>query len=456
MVLCRRIVLGVALGLLLALANAAPATARPLHDGDVTYDPVNATLQELSEGINDLGNIDKDSAYTAMYNLALEAKNLWSSMTDKAQDKTKTNLATKLISDELYGEIELKQTNAQIQAYTENDVAAMEGEAAMKSGINANGADQFLCNVIKVRQGVPVMDDFANMVSRIIAMAIDSTYVTGGTGVKLAVTDRLMRCGMAEGFDLKTSNPLDAEQPEACRAPVTLTGMGTSELDVNAAYLSRGEVYTLPPVKTISYEQNGVAQEVHVFNPEDEDPAVAESMKRWMQAAQYCHQVAGYRPPPPLGKGQLSPKGRAKMAKIAECRARQDLFAMRCSYRLARLTRPNCGDPDMKAFCATAIEACAAAKTMNLVLDPSYNSCTNGLSADQLEFVSIQLCDSTHRIESDALSGESEGQKLLNIARCSKLKSDWKIKLDREDANFRRAVEGLQDIRDCFIEADKM
>ncbi len=458
MMLGRRYVLGlVFLGVLSVLP---PSRAIACHSyevcyGDTTKDWINDALQKASEAVNDAGNYAKESGLGKMYTAFSDIKNAFSDLMGLSEDKAKENLEAKLAADLLYGKMDMMSTNAQIQADTDGHMAALAAESAMNAGINAGGADQFLCNVVKVRQGVPVMDDFATMVARIIAMAIDATYAVGTDGPRFWVNETLLRCGMAEGYELKTGNPLD-DVPAQCRAPVQLTGLGTAELDMNASFLARDNSYVLPFVKEVEVETNGVKQKYHVFSTEAEDEAVAESMKRWMKAAQYCYLVADYRPPPPIGAGALTPVGRAKTARFASCRARQALFTMRCAYRLARLTKPNCGDPDMKPFCSTAIEACAAAKTMNLVLDPSYNGCTNGLSADQSEYISIPLCDSTHRVESDALSGETEGQKLLNLARCSKLKADWQDKLDREDANFRRSVQGLSDIKDCFEKASQM
>ncbi|MDD3182875.1 MAG: hypothetical protein PHD48_08755 [Alphaproteobacteria bacterium] len=434
------------------LMNPMPAQACHWYElcpGDVTYDAVNTAIKKIREVTTDVGNAAKNSVYGKIISMYSTTTAFFSDTMGSLQDLFSSQLKTKIGTDVLYGEIESKLVNAQIQANATDEVVALAGRTALETGINAGGTDQFLCNVIKTRQGISTMEEFSRMVARVVAVGIDATYVLGEGGPKYWVDDLLLRCGQAEGFVLKSGNPLDGV-PAQCHDMVSLPEMSTADRDVNGMALDRSEVYTIPPIKSFDYTKNGVTQKVYKFVPESEDPKIKASMDRWMQASQYCYLVAGYRPPPPRGLGQLTPIGRAKNNKFNECRAQQEVFTMECAYRLGRLTRPNCADPDMKAFCVTAQEACAAAREANLTLDGSYNDCQNGLTYEQIQNVSVQLCGSTRAVQSDVLGGASEASKLFILGRCNKLKNDWQDKIDREDAAFYRALQGLQGIHECF------
>jgi hypothetical protein len=264
----------------------------------------------------------------------------------------------------------------------------------------------------------------------------------------------MLMCGRAPGVELKTGNPMDA--PPECQAADDLSQVRLDEYSSDARALSRDNTYVLPPLKKKNITVNGVDMTTMVFSPESEDPQIKEAMDRWMLAAQYCYNVTAFRPAPPHGASQQTPAGMAKLKKYNECRARQAVFSYQCAYRLGRLTKPNCDDEDMIGFCLTGQEACLAARDAQLGLGGAYKNCINGLSLDQLEFVSTMLCGSSRRVQSDILGGQSHGEKITTLGRCAKTKARWQQKMEIEDEAFMQSLQGVDKLMECYMEVENM
>lgn len=448
----------VVLVLFLSLMVASPTPAQACHwyevcEGDVTSDMFNTAIQKISNTITDVGNWAKKTALGQIVNLFSSLADKASDLMNMFDDWKREGASAEIAADIGYAEIGIRQTDAQIQANTHDHAGVLAAKTAMESGVSGGGTDQFLCNVIKTRQAIPVMYDFVRMVERIIAQGIDATYMLGKSGPKFFYDDVMGRCGQVDGIK---RGPPEQNLPEACRAAISLPGTSMADFDSTATSLSRTQVYTLPPLKKIEREVGGVKKEFYIFNPESGSDQITDSMKRWMVAAEYCYLVAGFRPAPPPIAEQMTSAGLHKTDLITQCRAQQEMFTSECAHRLATLTRPNCEDPDMAAFCVPAQEACLAGRTAGLQLGPEYVSCINGLNLYQLENVSTQLCGATQRILSDKLGGAADSAILQTIAQCSAHRSKWKQKIDTEDESYHKALEALGNVQKCFEKANQL
>lgn len=442
------------------LAWPAPALAcshddTPICPGDETTDAfvVATYLEDITETI--AGKINEAFGDDSFIGGILDLQRSLEKEINSWFGVESSNKALKIMSEGVSNAADTARTDALISANIETQIAALGAETAANTGVSAGGADQFLCNRIKVEQAVPVMEEFARMVASIITTAIDSTYLGQGTGPRYWTDQALLQCGMAKGFALAVGNPVSGI-PAVCRAPFYSAGISDADMNIMSTTLGRRNSYTLPSVESKTIKENGIEQDVLIFAPASEDEAVLDSMNRWMQAAQYCYIATNFRPPGPYGDAKFTPDGIPKMDKYNTCRARQNVFTYQCAYRLGTLTRPNCADKNMAAFCEAAKDACIAAKGANLNLGQEYANCQNGLSLAQFENIATQMCAASRRIQSDMLGGLMSPEALMVLARCNESRQDWLDSITLQDRAFSNALKGLQEIEACFQEADKM
>ena len=441
--------------LVVPVCQPHPPCNQCLCNFDITMDPTLAMAEANHGALLDAGTAAKVTEFIAWADSILETVAVFMQKMQMMYDIHGDVVSSRVLGDAVLSKTTIAIADAEILAYSQHPIAKEGARRAMETGVSAGGADQFLCNVIKTRQALPAMEEFSRMVARIITEGIAHTYLRqDGNGPTITIHDALLKCGRVENFEKKTGNPIDA--PPECQAIANLSGMGMDDFSIDARSLSRDNVYTLPPLRPTSQTVNGTTVQVPMFVPEAEDVKIKEAMDRWMAASQYCYTVAAFRPAPPYGVEQQTPTGMAKLKKYNECRAKQELFSYQCAYRLGKLTRPDCSDPDMVGFCLTGQEACLAARDAELNLGSDYKDCQNGLSLDQLEYVSMMLCGATRSVQSDILNNQSEGEKFKTLSRCAKAKTKWQEKLDMEEAAFQRSLHAADELIDCYQEVDKM
>lgn len=406
--------------------------------GDIAFD-FPKIFTSLWEGMKSAwAAVKKNSVLIQLIDDGIRTITLWKEKLAEVLDLEKVMESLKMLGDNILARLEIKRMEARNAAYAHASATGVQFERALKQA-DPLASDQFLCNMLVARQAVPAGQEFADMVTLIIARGLDEGLLAQGNGPLAAAYDYKQNC------EDRTGNPIDGAS-EKCAAPSAHPGTGTADFHMSYDTLSRDRVYTLPPAKLVDYTANGVTRKVLQFVPDPQD----ESQRRWLMAAQYCKTLAGPDPSGPQGQDVKKPKGLSENRQMHECRAKRMELMTKCAARLAKLTRPDCSNKDYDGFCQLAVDACAAAKDAQLNLGSAYQNCQNGLSLYQLENVSVRLCGSTRRLQSARLQGVSEPETVAVLAECKRLKQSWEEQLDIEEQSLRKASEGIINNKACF------
>ncbi len=356
----------------------------------------------------------------------------------------------KLTAQRLQATITTEAWQAALDASTENAVLE-EKMKHLADHIMPPASEQFLCNLILARQGVPVMTEFARIISKVVAKGIDArsrSRGSDGNGPQYAMDAWNIKCGKYGADRPKTGNAIDGV-PKACRAEETAPAIGYAGGDVSMDTLSREKVYTVPPVKEETMMINGKMETVADFFP-DKNSKDYEAHRQWLMARQYCYNLAGPRLTPPRDEDLDTPAGKANFTLFTSCLSRQSAFVKACTDRLGKLTRPDCSTDDFKEFCDASIQACDAARESQIVLPPEFNNCQSGLSLYQAEYLSNALCGSTRRLQADTHGGEQDHKKVSTLLMCQIMREVSEKRQQEEDKAFVRAVQGMQNMKGCW------
>ena len=341
--------------------------------------------------------------------------------------------------------------DAKIHADAASNKAAEDKKAAMES--SPAEADQFLCNVLKLRMSVPIMQQFADMVTAFLGKGMDAIGrgpADLGNSAQHSADYLRMECGDVESYPEKTGNATDL-MPERCRAQHSVPGATTADGYMNAEVLAWGNVFTLPPVTRQSITEGGATFTVSRMTPDPED----ETQKRFMMATQYCNTLAGSHASPVHGAQKFTAASIVKDGRHIDCRTLQYEFTSRCAARIGKLTRPDCSQTEYKAFCDSSMEACAAAKTAGLDLTEEYHDCPNGLNLYQLERLSVMMCGSSRRQQSEGAQGRKPGEQAPILTYCSQMKEYWDEQIANEQRELNAAILGIVNNRECFVGTGK-
>lgn len=336
---------------------------------------------------------------------------------------------------------------AVIDAGTNNMVLEVKAKH-LAAHIMPPASEQFLCNLILARQAVPVMTEFARIISKTVAIGMDARYRSRGSdgnGPQYAMDAWQIKCGQYGDNRPKTGNSIDGV-PVECRAETTAPTIGYADGHMSMDTLSRNKVYTVPPVKEVQKNINGKIETVADFFPEKGN----EAHRQWLVARDYCYNIAGPRPSPPRDEDLDKPAGKAQFMQFTKCLSRQSAFVKLCADRLGKLTRPDCSNNDFKEFCEASVQACDAAREAQIVLPPEYNNCNDGLSFYQAEYLSSALCGSTRRIQAESHGGTQNHKKISTLVMCQVMRESLEKRQQDEDKVLRRAWQGMQSMKDCW------
>jgi hypothetical protein len=369
--------------------------------------------------------------------------NMIESLTNSIGDSARTQNAVR----EMKTETEVRAADAVIDSRARNAVDQKKLQYAADHAMPLP-SEQFLCNLLLTRQVVPVMVEFARIISRVVNKGMDERYTSktsDGTGPQYISDAWKLKCGKYGTNWPKTGTILDGA-PEECREGPTTPTIGYADSDVSIEALSTDKSYVMPPIKDVEKTIDGVKLQVKDVVPDEGN----EAQRGWIIARQYCYNLAGPRVTPPYGVNIDTPDGQTKFAKFTTCMARQSAFNKKCADRLGKLTRPDCSNDDFKVFCQASMQACDAAREANIALPPEYNNCADGLSLYQAEYLSNQLCGSTRRIQADKISGTTEPKAIRTLVMCKLMDNAWKKQIQEEESSFRKAVLGIQEMKDCW------
>jgi len=340
------------------------------------------------------------------------------------------------------------------QASVDSEYANVPLDAKVRHFMDRSGAsaaEQFLCNLILARQVLPVMTEFARIVSYNVSTGILRRYrakTSDGNGPQFIGDAGQIRRGAYGQNRAKTGDPIDGAGEDEVDDP-SLRTTGFASADTSVTTLSFERVLSIPPVKDVTRTVDGVAQTVKDFVPDPENRNY-DAQRLWLVARDFCYNMAGPRPSPPRDEEMDTPEGKTKFARFITCQARHSQAVKRCADRLGKITRPDCSNEDFKAFCDASIEACDAARTAGLQLSPAYNDCSNGLSLYQAEYLSVQLCGSNRRLQADINAGTRGEAGVGTLLLCRIMQANWEKQIRDEEQALIRSVTALAEGGACW------
>jgi len=412
-----------------------------------TMTPYEMALEEANWAETSAQLAEKNTGLVANLASMVKTYNAWMDGLKKWLDSQNTAASAELLGERLKAHT-LEKTTDGVNAVREQTERAGESIAAAQEHPRPTGADQYLCNVLKLRLAIPVMQQFADMVGEFLAQGIGAVGrgpTDRGNNTQHSADMLALKCGKVPGYPEPTGNVKDQLPPE-CRAVVSVPGSSAADMESNAQVLDFSRVYTIPPLKRESVTENGVTYKVSRFDPNMED----QGQKRFVTATQFCYTMAGAHPAPPYGVGKLTAESIVKEGKSVSCRAIQSAFVSQCTYRIGKLTKPDCSRDEMKGFCGPAIEGCAAAKEAHVQLGASYANCQNGLNLYQMERMSVLMCGASRRVQHEGHQGTKEGDVAPLLTVCDIMKALWEDQLNLEQKNLLDAVKGVINNRECF------
>jgi hypothetical protein len=335
-------------------------------------------------------------------------------------------------------ETEEKLANAEIDALTSNTRMGARMEAAMRSQI-ASPAEQYLCNSIVARGVLPIMIEYARSVSTPLLQGYNNRARgrgTDGTGIQYAKDRDDARCGRygSEGNNPATGSVIDAA-PD-CQAVDVAASMGYGDKAIDASSLGFDKSYITPARRQVTDRAGNPVWEYYA------DPESNDAHRQWLAVREYCMNAGGPRPTPPWGEYIPTPKGYQMQSSFESCAARETKFARQCLYRLAKISRPNCDDPEMTPFCNAAVKACDAARAAKLYMPAEFNNCSEGLSLYQAEYIANELCGTPRYVQAMVEGGATHDQVQRYLLECTKAKDSWKKQIEKEEYAFARAMYG--------------
>lgn len=428
-------------------AQAALWCGEPVCPGDIVTDP--ETLQANESGLAESIKLwaEKHFHMQTIPGLVEELKDMINVEVKNLGDNFVTVFNALTAAEKIVNKVRIDTTDAISDAEAKNTLLKAKLNNVVDHADMAP-SEQFLCNLILVRQVVPVMTEFARIVSRVVTRGIDERYrcsTCDGNGPQYAGDLTRIKRGETVENGLKSGSILDGVAEEN-RSTETLPGLGPEGTDISADSLSRDMVYSMPPIKLVEKQVNGQSQMVKEFVPEKGNAA----QQMWILARQYCYNVAGPRPTPPHGEAMDTADGKARRQRFDACVAQQDGFVKACGDRLAKLTRPDCANDDFKPFCDAAVQACDAAAEAHITLPPEYNDCGQGLSLYQAEYLSNILCGSTRSVQADGHNGATEPERVTSLVLCQLMSQAWERQIQEEDKSWMQAVQGMQESKDCY------
>ena len=420
-------------------------------NGQVGIDPVGFLIQNWGTPAQAAGEAKKYMQTMTWLTNLIRMYNAFKDGLNSLIDMDRLARLMQITTEWLHAHMATRLTDAKIQADSASNKAAEDYKAALES--SGTSADQYLCNALKLRMAIPIMQQFADMVTDFLGKGMDAVGrgpADLGNSAQHSADYLKMECGDVENYPNKTGNMAD-QMPERCRALHAVPGASTADAYMDIGVLSLTKTFTLPPVKRQSVTEGGITYKVSRLTP---DPEV-ETQKGFMMATQYCNTLAGAHPSPVHGAQKFTAASIVKDGRHVDCRTLQYEFSSRCAARIGKLTRPDCSQPEFKAFCDSSIEACAAAKTAGLDLGQEYHDCANGLNLYQLERISVLMCGSSRRQQSEAAQGTKPGEQAPILTFCSQLQDYWKEQIMLEEEGLRAAVRGVMLNRECFAGTGK-
>ncbi len=427
-----------------------PPCAYAVDDGDTTNSSIENAITKWGVLQEIAAFLEENEAWISMTNGLTNVMNLFKDKMRALRAARGQGVIKQLTAQRVQATMTTEAWNAVIDQSASNADLEQKMKHAAEH-VLPPASEQFLCNLILARQGVPVMTEFARIISKMVAKGIDTRYRSKGSdgnGPQYAMDAWQIKCGKYGEDRPKTGNAIDGV-PEECRAETTAPTIGYADGDVSVATLSREKVYTVPPVKEEAKVINGTVETVADFVL-DKESGSYEAHRQWLMARQYCYNLAGPRLTPPRDEDLDRPAGKAKFVQFTSCLSRQSAFVKLCADRLGKLTRPDCSNDDFKEFCDASIQACDAAREAQIVLPPEFNNCKDGLSLYQAEYLSSALCGSTRRIQADTNGGVQDHKKVSTLLMCQIMRESLAKQQQEEDRTFIKALQGMQNMKGCW------
>lgn len=449
-----RIVL-VCLLLSVSVCSTAHAKCGPICPGDQVNDPaltaaeVKDTLQKVKDSaakVAELSGIGK--VWNALSPLFKEGFG-------KFMDKMDLQTAVRVASTNAQMRVNLKLHDDEINAaHAQKDIEAQANRAGnhpvqeMKKNL--------LCSTITARQMILVMEQFAQLVSQYVMAGF--VRDRAGDGVYAAARYRGMRYGLLNKNDPATGNGIDGV-PELFRgktnvqlAPGLLFSFPDASLSAGTldatAQASNRIVMTLPKINPEKMKLSET-EEIAVSVPIAENGNYQQQL--WIAARDYCYNLMGATPLPPMGEAADVPAGISRSSRDATCYTAQRAFLQVCADRLASLTRPNCKEDVFKPFCEASKIVCQAGIGNGMALPESYENCEKGLSLVETKLIAINMCATEARHTGALASNSTQVYQLLDgTFACDRLQAKWVEEQKKDKKRFNEAVRGMQRIPSCW------
>ncbi|MDX9689995.1 MAG: hypothetical protein RBT70_05935 [Alphaproteobacteria bacterium] len=341
--------------------------------------------------------------------------------------------------------------NAEIDALTSNRRMKTRLDQALHGQLSVP-SEQFLCNSIVARGSLPILREYASSISTPLLQGYNNRgrgKGVDGSGVQYSKDRDDARCGRygSENNNPATGSILDAA-PD-CQADDIGAGLGYGDKAIDAASLGFDRAYTTPARRQVTDRSGNTVWEYYA-DPEDND-----SQRQWLAVREYCFNAGGPRPTPPWGEDIPTPKGYESRSTFETCASRESKFAKQCLYRLAKISRPNCDDPNMTEVCNAAVKSCDAARATKLYLPPEFNNCSEGLSLYQAEYIANNLCGTPRYVQALVNGGATHAEVQRYLLECTKAKDSWQKQIDQEEYAFNRAMYGYILHSECYAGANR-
>lgn len=354
----------------------------------------------------------------------------------------------------LKSQIKANVTDAMIAADTNDAMLGVQMDYVME---HAPPKNAHLCRQILIHQLAETTHDYEQAVSRVALKAIESMYrgldpATGqpmnGDGPMYFKDDMERRCYYRYG------NNIDGYPPE-CTDPNTRVGPYQRtfvDADLSPFTMDGSMVLELPTMET--FTQTIAGQTVTMTRA---SATQRPEQRMWLAALNYCFQMAGPRPSPPIGRDALTESGSRAWEAFRRGLAKQSAFSKKCTDLIAHHTRP---DPASTTLIAEQNRMCSAvvgkSGTTNLfdeqTIATQFGGCQVGLSPFQAKYLEQAECKSPQYYMLSAHSGVLDRESMKAAVACGVSWNQWKLNEVERQASLIPAAEGQMRVRKIWRE----
>lgn len=358
----------------------------------------------------------------------------------------------------LKSQVDAKLTDALISSNTNDAILGVQMDYTME---HAQPRNAHLCRQVLIHQLATTTQDYEAAVSRVALKAIESMYrgldpATGqpmnGDGPMYFKDDMQRRCYYRYG------NNVDGYPPE-CVDLTTRVGPYQRTLvdaDLSPFSMDGSTVLELPTMET--FTQTIAGQTVTMTRA---SATQRPEQQMWLAALNYCFQMAGPRPSPPIGRDALTETGSRAWEAFQRGLTRQSAYSKQCTDLIAHHTRPS---PDATTLIAEQNRLCSSVVgrmgSTNLfdeqTITTQFGGCRFGLSPFQAKYLQQAQCKSPQYYMLSAHSGVVHKDMMKAALSCGSSWNQWKANEVVRQASLISGAEGQLSVRKIWAEISRV